>query len=378
MAMRLFFLRKVSISLAVSIPLVLFASPALAATKAGSACTSNGATTTASSIKYVCTKLGKNLIWSMVTSLTPIAASYSPADIEKAVSDSWAQWRANKLKATPKLILKSQKGYSPDWEVVTKKAVPYLLNVLNGNGLKMVPTPFFAFGETEEFRAKAFKEYGCKAPYMKNMEMAIYCAAADIGSGGLRLGRPGEPMANGYKLNDQEIKLLTFIDMHEVAIFYEAQAQYGDIAYDGTKSQIPSWLREGTAQIVALLGANDLVTPGGAYSDFKQDGQTVGPKPEGLCDKDLQDYEGLDKHWSSGCVNSQNFYAVELLVAKHGGFGALYNFDIFFGKNEDWPTDFQKAFGISREDFYKEWYSYLGLAQTDWPSIRAPKPAEHY
>lgn len=379
MTMRLFINRLVAVFLAISLTFVSFSLPAHAASQAGSACTKSGVTTILSpGVKLVCSKSGKKLLWAKVPVVKVVAASFSSQDIEKAVADSWAVWRTNKLNATPKLLLKSQAGYSSDWQVVTKKAVTYLLNVLNGNGLKMVPTPFFAFGETEEFRAKAFKEYGCKAPYMKDMEMAIYCAAADIGSGGLRLGRPGEPMANGYKLTDQDIKLLTYIDLHEVAIFYEAQAQYGNVAYDGTKSQIPSWLREGTAQIVALLGANDLITPGGAYSEFKADGRTVGPKPEGLCDKDLQDYEGMDKHWSSNCTNSQNFYAVELLVAMHGGFDALYNFDILYGKNEDWTADFKKAFGISREEFYKEWYSYLGIPQTQWPTIRAPKPAEHY
>ena len=371
--------KRVAIFLTIILPLVSLSFPAAAAVKAGGACNKSGLTTVVnSSLKLICLKSGKKLIWTKVAINNSKAASYSSADVEKAVSDSWAQWRANALKVTPKLLLKSQAGYSPDWEVVTKKAVTYILNVLNGNGLKMVPTPFFAFGETEEFRVEAFKEYGCDAPYMENMELAIYCAAADIGSGGLRIGRPGEPMANGYKLTNQDIKLLTYIDMHEIAIFYEAQAQYGNIAYNGTKSQIPSWLREGTAQIVAVLGSNDLITPGAPYSEFKKDGRTVGPKPDGLCDKDLQDYEGLDKHWSSACTNSQNFYAVELLVAMHGGFSALYNFDVLYGKNEDWPVDFKQAFGISREDFYKEWYSYMGVPKAQWPIIKAPKAAEHY
>ena len=116
--------KRVAIFLTIILPLVSLSFPAAAAVKAGGACNKSGLTTVVnSSLKLICLKSGKKLIWTKVAINNSKAASYSSADVEKAVSDSWAQWRANALKVTPKLLLKSQAGYSPDWEVVTKKAV---------------------------------------------------------------------------------------------------------------------------------------------------------------------------------------------------------------------------------------------------------------
>ena len=73
-----------------------------------------------------------------------------------------------------------------------------------------------------------------------------------------------------------------------------------------------------------------------------------------------------------------SLYAVSLLVAKFGGLDALFKFLRLYGSNDDWVNDFKEAFGISREDFYKEWWAYQGIQKSDWPDIQLPTAPERY
>jgi len=338
----------------------------------------------------VCTKgvWARKLGFRILATKTP-ASSYTPKygkvtekELEKSILANWAAWKKKKIVNTPKVTVVLQDGYSKDWENVTREVITYTSNILDGNGLKLVQVPYWIFGETEEFRVKAFNDFAktasCNPPYMANSEEAIYCATADLGSGGLRISKPGMPVANNYKLTQKDITELTFFVAHDTGIFYVVQTQYGDVAYTGNKNQIPAWIREGSAQLIGLLVTNDLRNSGKSYVDLKGGDVFVGPKPESICSKDLQDAEGKEKIMPDRCSQAQHLYAVQLLVAKFGGLDALFKFHALYGLNDDWVKDFKECFGISREDFYKEWWAYLGIPQSDWPDIQPPTGPERY
>ena len=313
-------------------------------------------------------------------SYIPKYGDISEKDLETLILADWAKWKKNKLNNQAQVIVILQDGYSKDWENITREVTTYTKNVLDGNGLKLTQTPFFAFGDTEEFRAKAFAQFyptsSCTPPYLANSEEGVYCATAGIGSGGLRIGKPGFPVANDYKLTKQDLDVLTFFLAHEIGIFYIVQAQYGDISYTGNKFQIPTWIRQGTAQMIGVLVANDLRNSGGHYLDQNGSNIFFGPKPETICSKDLQDAENKEKFMPDNCSQSMSLYAVSLLAAKFGGIQALFKFFALYGQNDDWVNDFKLSFGISREDFYKEWWAYLGIAPSDWPDLQPPAPPE--
>jgi hypothetical protein len=316
------------------------------------------------------------------SSYTPKYGKVTEKELEKSILANWAEWKKKKILNTPKMTIILQDGYSKDWADVTREVITYTSNVLDGNGLKLVQVPYWIFGETEEFRIKTFNEFAktasCNPPYIANSEEAIYCATADIGSGGLRIAKPGMPVANNYKLTQKDVTLLTYFVAHDTGIFYVVQAQHGDIAYTGNKYQIPAWIREGSAQLIGLLVTNDLRNSGNSYVDLESDGNFVGPKPESICSKDLQDAEGKEKIMPDQCSQSMHRYAVSLLVAKYGGLEALFKFHKNYGLSNDWVKDFKECFGISREDFYKEWWAYLGIPQSDWPDLQPPTPPERY
>ena len=356
----------------------------------GRFCTSENSQSAFGNEYLVCTKgvWARKLGFRIAATKTPVA-TYTPKygkvtekEIEKSLLANWAQWTKKKIANTPKMTIILQEGYSKDWADVTKEVITYTSNVLDGNGLKLVQVPYWIFGETEEFRIKTFNEFAktasCNPPYMANSEEAIYCATADIGSGGLRISKPGMPVANNYRLTQKDTRLLTYFVAHDMAIFYVVQTQYADVAYTGNKYQIPAWIREGSAQLIGLLATNDLRNAGKSYVDLKEEDAFVGPKPESICSKDLQDAEGKEKIMPDQCSQAMHLYAVSLLVAKFGGLEALFNFHRLYGLNDDWVNDFKQAFGISREDFYREWWAYLGIPQSDWPDLQPPTPPERY
>jgi hypothetical protein len=320
---------------------------------------------------------------------TSPTSTYSPKygkvtekELEKNILANWAEWKQRKKSNTPKITVVLQDGYSKDWENVTREVNTYVSNILDGNGLKLVQVPYWVFGETEEFRVAAFNDFAkaasCHPPYMANMEEVIYCSTADIGSGGLRISKPGVLVANNYRLTQKDILRLTNFVASDLAIFYVVQAQYGDVAYTGIKYQIPSWIRAGATQLIGLLATNDLRNSGKSYVDLKGEDVFVGPRPESICSKDLQDAEGKEKMMPDQCSQSMSLYAVSLLVAKFGGLDALFKFLRLYGLNDDWVSDFKEAFGISREDFYKEWWAYQGIQKSDWPDIQLPTAPERY
>lgn len=312
----------------------------------------------------------------------PKLGGVSEKELEKSILSNWAVWKKKKLNSETKMKIVLQEGYSKDWEEVTKSAITYTSNVLEGNALKLVQIPQFIFADTEDFRIKTFDEYAktapCHPPYIANAEEAIYCATFDMGSGGLRINKLGVAMTNNYRLNETDKKLLIYFVAHDMGIFYEVQTQYGDVAYHGNKNQIPAWIREGTAQLIGLLVTNDLYNSGKSYVDLPFNSQWVGPKPESICSKDLQDVEGKEKIMPDACSQSQHLYAVSLLAAKFGGLDALFKFHKLYGENDDWVNDFKTCFGISREDFYREWWAYLGITPSSWPDIQPPTPPERY
>ena len=173
----------------------------------------------------------------------------------------------------------------------------------------------------------------------------------------------------GQSLTPIQIKTVKYLVAHDVATMFELQAQYGDIAYNGSKNQIPAWIREGFVQLFAALAISDSNSQKLNYYDYFTSANLIDKFPTKLCTKTLQNFESKDRNWGGSCASSQNFYATELLVARHGGFEALLKFVTLYGTSDDWTESFKTAFGISREDFYTEWYEYLSIPKSDRPAL---------
>ena len=379
------------------ITLLLLAPIAQAATvvKAGSSCTKLKKTTIVANKKYTCVKVGKKLQWSKGVTLVSIkptpkpTASATPAptasttptsgktetpivltEHEKVVNQIgtlWAKWREKSTSSYVPLRIITQPGFDSAWKEANKPA-DILISTFVGNGYKLLPEPISIFGDTEEWLAATGRPIACGRS-VPEQPMGIYCGHIQMGFAYFVLNVAESEKSAGKSLTPTQIQTINYLVAHDVATMFELQAQYGDNAYNGSKNQIPAWIREGFVQLFAALAISDSNSQKLNYYQYFTSANLIDRFPTKLCTKTLQDFESKDRNWGGSCASSQNFYGVELLVAKHGGFEALFKFVSLYGNSNNWTESFKSAFGISREDFYTEWYEYLGIPTSERPAL---------
>jgi len=360
-----------------SLTLSLFVPSAIAAVKAGGACKKLGDTTVDSKFKYKCIKSRDKLVWSKgATAVSPKPTSgkkETPQALnahEKVVNQIgslWSQWRKKSSSSYIPLKLITQPGFDSSWQEATKPA-NILISTFVGNGYTLLPEPISIFGDTEEWLAATGRPIACGRS-VPEQPMGIYCGHIQMAYAYFALNvSEGEKFA-GKSLTPIQIKGINYLVAHDVATMFELQAQYGDIPYNGSKNQIPAWIREGFVQLFAALAISDSNSQKSNYFNDFTSSNLIERFPTKLCAKTLQDFESKDRKWGGSCASSQNFYAAELLVARHGGFDSLFKFVTLYGISDNWTESFKSAFGISREDFYAEWYEYLNIPKSEWPAL---------
>lgn len=352
------------------------------AVKVGAACTKAGKTSITLGKKYTCIKVGKKLQWNKGVVVQSPKPSNSPTMqlsghdlVVSQVAADWSSWRKkSSTNYTPiKLII--QPGYDSAWGGVNK-ASDLLISTFNANGYSLLQEPISVFGDTEEWLAATGRPIACGRS-VPEQPLGIYCGHIQLGYGYFVLNAQQNEKFVGKTLTSAQVNILNYMVAHDVATMFELQAQYGTAIYDGSKNQIPAWIREGFVQLFAALAISDSNLQKKTYFDSFISTNLIEGFPRALCTKTLQDFESKDRNWGGSCMSSQNFYGVELLAARHGGLDALFKFVSLFGVSNDWTSAFNSAFGITREDFYTEWYDYLKIPQGNRPALTPPAPVTH-
>ncbi len=359
-----------------------------ASVKPGSKCTKAGKTEIFGEKKFTCVKSGKKLIWNSgkkvsqpaknaANEIKPAAPLTDHEIVINSVMKDWEQWKAKSATTYVPLKVLVEDGYESNWKIYIPKASDYLISVFEGNRYPLLQAPVSVFGDSEEFISSTSKPY-CSNKIPEN-RLGIYCGRIQAGYGQFLLGLPeSEKFATGKVLTKAQQLQASLYVARDVAIMYELQAQYGNAKYDGAKNQIPAWIRQGFVELFAALALKETSDTALNYSALLNSINTIDPFPSKLCQKTLQDFESKDRNWGNSCSSSQNIYATELLVARHGGLKTLFDFVKLYGQTDDWTSAFKTAFGVSREDFYTEWYDYLKIPANDRPALTSPAPAAHY
>jgi hypothetical protein len=352
------------------------------AVKAGTACTKAGKTSITLGKKYTCIKVGKKLQWNKGVVVQSPKPSNSPTMqlsghdlVVSQVAADWNSWRKKSSTNYTPIKLIVQPGYDSAWGGASK-ASNLLISTFVSSGYSLLQEPISVFGDTEEWLANTGRPIACGRS-VPEQPLGIYCGHIQLGFGYFVLNAPQSEKFVGKTLTPTQINTLNYMVAHDVATMFELQAQYGAAIYNGSKDQIPAWIREGFVQLFAALAISDSNTQKKSYFDFFVSSNMIEGFPRVLCAKTLQDFESKDRNWGGSCMSSQNFYGVELLAARHGGLDALFKFVTEYGVSNDWTSAFKSAFGVSREDFYTEWYDYLKIPQGNRPALTPPAPAAH-
>lgn len=361
---------------------ILNAEASHSAVKAGSACTKSGQTSVLAGKKFTCVKVGKKLQWNKGVRLPSPKPTSSPTMqlsghdlVVSQVAAEWDSWRKKSHTNYTPIKLIVQPGYDAAWGGVSK-ASDLLISTFNANGYSLLQEPIAVFGDTEDWLAATGRPIACGRS-VPEQPLGIYCGHIQLGYGYFVLNAQQNEKFVGKTLTPAQVNILNYMVAHDVATMFELQAQYGTAIYDGSKNQIPAWIREGFVQLFAALAISDSNPQKKTYFDSFISTNLIEGFPRALCTKTLQDFESKDRNWGGSCMSSQNFYGVELLVARHGGLDALFKFVSLFGVSNDWTSAFKSAFGVSREDFYTEWYDYLKIPQGNRPALTPPAPVTH-
>jgi len=353
---------------------ILSAPTGISAVKTGATCLKVGQTTLLSGKKYTCVKVGKKLQWDKgVLAQSPKSAGSTSAQLKghdlviSQIESQWKIWRSKKSTTFTPVKLLVQPGYNTAWGEASKHS-DLLISTFNANGYSLLQEPFAVFGDTEEWLSTTGRPISCGRS-VPEQALGIYCGHVQLGYGYFVLNAKQNEKFVGKSLTASQKNILNYMVAHDVAVMYELQAQYGSIIYDGTKNQIPAWIREGFVQLFAALAISDSNLQKKNYFDFLVSAKLIDSFPKTLCAKTLQNFESKDRNWGGSCASSQNFYGVELLAARHGGLDALFKFVSLYGISDDWTSAFESAFGITRKDFYTEWYEYLSIRKSDRPAL---------
>lgn len=364
----------ISLSIAFSI---LSAPAGVSAVKTGGACKKLGDAVVVSGFKYNCIKYKNKLIWSKGIAVVLPKSTSGKKETQQALNSHekvvnkigslWAQWREKSTNEYIPLRMITQTGFDSAWQEA-KKPANILISTFVGNGYKLLPEPISIFGDSEDWLAATGRPIACGRS-VPEQPMGIYCGHIQMAYAYFALNVAEGKKFAGKSLTPIQIKSINYLVAHDVATMFELQAQYGDIAYNGSKNQIPAWIREGFVQLFAALAISDSNPQKLNYYDYFDSTNLIDKFPTKLCTKTLQNFESKNRNWGGSCASSQNFYATELLVARHGGFEALFKFVTLYGTSDNWTESFKSAFGISRENFYTEWYEYLSIPKSERPAL---------
>ena len=306
------------------------------------------------------------------------ASLSSRTKISESVLENWKLWRSKASQNYKPLRIITEPGYNSSWTTEPITAANILISTFIGNGHFLLQDPIAIFGDSEVWLQKTGAEFSCGGR-IPDQALGIYCGRIQAGYGHFILNLPSsESFINDRKLTSKQIVTLNYMVAHDVATMFELQSQYGDKKYDGTKYQIPAWIREGFVQLFASLAVKEASKSSKDHAEFLVESELLEPFPRNLCARNLQDFESKDRNWGSSCISSQNLYAVELLVARHGGLDALFKFVSLFGASDDWTKSFKDAFGLDRANFYTEWYEYLGIPTSEHPPVKPAAPPSKY
>ena len=237
---------------------------AVSAVKSGATCTKAGQSVVSANKKFTCVKVGKKLKWSVGVSVqspkaTPVMNQHDKV-VTQVISD-WKTWRSKSSTSFNPVRIIVEPGYESNWSTGPAQVANLLIATLEGNNHTLLQEPILIIGDTQEWVHGTGKAQTCTSLDLQQ-PLGIYCGHIQMGYGYFILnGNSADKFATGNKLSASQSNTLKYSIAHDVATMYELQAQYGSLKYDGTKNQIPAWIREGFVQLFAALATSETSNP---------------------------------------------------------------------------------------------------------------------
>jgi hypothetical protein len=365
----------VALGLCLSLTLLNVSSVSSAAPQiVGSKCVKAGSFRTAKSVRYQCKKSAQGLRWVKASKpITPINATTTstttttipvPTDeVAKTVHELLVAAVAKDVAITTKIQYLSEEPINSSGEDAAKLSVEPALKLFAQLGFDLPMTVIVLFAKTEDG--------------VRNKLFAEGCSSRALSSGHLFLRATGAAL-NGSCSNNQVAVVAgpvsrwgsqSGIDFHHTLpheVFHQWQMNTASscVTRRCGNSDFPKWLYEGTPQFMTRVGfwswnknkdhASWLETWYTAYR----------PGDKTMCQSvTIEEMVDPQAPWGrpGGCAYSKGQLAIELLVAKYGGFEALKNLHTTKTTPglSGFAEHFQRVTGRTLADFYSEVNTYF-------------------
>ena len=349
---------------------------ATAAVKQGAVCKKAGQVSTASGIKYTCTKTGSKLVWvkraKTGTSSAPVVKDFEAwsTNIDsRTLNDqaqrnflSWVKTRSAAQKNHTQLI---QANTHTSRITVLKKADDLSAQLFSSYFPQGSTTVIGATQSwTNEQLAKSGWRTKCNIP---SMDGVAYCLDDWMRQGYVitsdAIYSASNPGADGGALLAHEYFHLVQSNLAKSPNGSQVKSGQLEMA-----NSFPAWFIEGTADYVGFaVGA---LSQNATYWEGRERMFSYAPPEESINKNAIADYE-----IRTCCANNTPTYpygvgrvATEYIVASIG-FQKMLDIFVDFATTRNFETSFEKVVGISKEAFYKKFElirTKVGLPSVSW------------
>lgn len=316
-----------------------------AASTPNGTCASAGKSTTIAGDKYICTKVGKKLIWSKAAVLP---ASTTIAQKLEAISDD-IKLKLRSAKSEVDLSLNIDPLLSKSqWSKDSVASIPTATKLLSVLGVKPINQMKIYISWGTEYRSQFTPSY------CQNASGGGLCGQTGIIFADLKWfadtwGYGGVEAPYKWEMDEFTIKANL---QHEIGHYGQEESAAGVGNKDYWKYE-PGWLREGVAEYFKLLTSayDGKVSYTQLHNMYLKNSGTQRCLKYSLLEMSKQDFN------SDGCEYAKGLFAAEYLVAKTGRVDSIYAMDKIAGT--DTASIFAKAYGFSFQSFCTEADAYF-------------------
>ena len=340
-------------------------------------CQKAGAIRTVRSLKFQCMKSAKGLRWaktvkqlsptSTTTTTYPPTTTTIPAptdEVAKAIHELLVSAATKDISSATKIQYMSEEPANSSGETAAKLGVEPALKLYAQLGFDIPMTVIVPFAQTEEgVRSKLLAE-NCTSSALRSGHLFLAATGAALGGncGTNRAAVVAGPISR-WARNQTSIDFQHTLP-HEIFHQWQMNATSSCGGWRCGNADFPKWLFEGTPQFMtraAYWSWNKNLN----HADWLDQWYTTySPTQKTMCQGvTIEEMVDPVAPWGrpGGCAYSKGQLAIEVLIAKYGGFEALKNLHTTKTTPglSGFSAHFQRVTGRALADFYSEVNAYF-------------------
>ena len=341
----------------------------------GTKCVKVGSFRSIKNVKYQCKKSAQGLRWvtisakSKSTTTTSITTATTtipvPNDeVAKTVHELLVAAVAKDVASTTKIQYLSEEPINSSGEDAAKLGVEPALKLFAQLGFDLPMTVIVLFAKTEDgVRSKLFAE-GCTDPYLKRDFQYLNSTGVALqqGCSSNRVAVVAGPVSRWVRSTNSIEYQHTL--PHEIFHQWQMNTASSCVTWRCGNADFPKWLYEGTPQFMARAAFWSWNRNQNQADWFDYWYAAYRPSDKTMCQSvTIEEMVDPQAPWGrpGGCAYSKGQLAIELLVAKYGGFEALKNLHTTKTTPglSGFAEHFQRVTGRTLADFYSEVNAYF-------------------